>query len=184
MNTSVARGGKRGPRASEAKASRTPWWSAARRAGPRHGPAVPSAEGTGPTARRPWVRRSAPAPCGAPLPSQEGQQEETSQSPGASRRGNERPRASLDESVMGLLPVVLQFRHPEVAGEAGPRRMNRPGCCNIAAVHPSRLAIARRRRALTRLRLAPQDDGERVPSIQDQTSSPKSPPGYSPGRRR
>ena len=75
VNTSVTRGGKRGPRASEAKVSRTPWRSAARRAGPRHGPAVPSDEGTGPTARRPRVRRSAPALCGALLPSQEGEQQ-------------------------------------------------------------------------------------------------------------
>ena len=48
---------------------KTPQWSAARRAGPRHGPAVPSRRrdrldrkvGHG-------VRRSAPAPFGAPLP--------------------------------------------------------------------------------------------------------------------
>jgi hypothetical protein len=89
VNTSVTRGGKRGPRASEAKVSRTPWWSAARRAGPRHGPAVPSVEGTGPTARRATgcggfrtsaLRRSAPLERGE-------HDEDTSQNPG-------RPRAA------------------------------------------------------------------------------------------
>src|SRR5213075_3479119 len=41
---------------------KTPQWSAERRAGPRYGPAIPSADGRGPIVRSGhWVRRSAPA---------------------------------------------------------------------------------------------------------------------------
>ena len=49
---------------------KTPQWSAARRAGPRHGPAVPS-RWRDRLCRKAgqWARRSAPANFGAPLPS-------------------------------------------------------------------------------------------------------------------
>src|SRR6185295_15196446 len=49
---------------------KTPRWSAERRAGPRYGPAVPSRWRDGRDRKvRQWVRRSAPANFGAPLPS-------------------------------------------------------------------------------------------------------------------
>jgi len=64
------RNGKRGPSVWSAAPRKSPRWSAARRAGPRHGPAVPSDEGTGLTARwPPGAAVSAPASCGASLPS-------------------------------------------------------------------------------------------------------------------
>ena len=160
VNTSVARGGKRGPRASEAKASRTPWWSAARRAGPRHGPAVPSDEGTGPTARRPRVRRSAPALCRRSAPLAGGATRRNFAKPG---RTAPRQRVSMStfDGAFLLSRAPLQPRHPEVrVSEASEPRRATARRCNIRAVHPSRLAIARRRRASTRLWLAPQDDGE------------------------
>src|SRR5436305_11223995 len=48
---------------------KTPQWSAARRAGPRYGPAVPSRRRDRPDREAGHVvRRSAPAPFGAPLP--------------------------------------------------------------------------------------------------------------------
>src|ERR1044071_1290954 len=49
---------------------KTPRWSAARRAGPRYGPAAPSRwrDGLSRKASQ-WARRSAPATFGAPLPS-------------------------------------------------------------------------------------------------------------------
>jgi hypothetical protein len=48
---------------------KTPRWSAERRVGPRHGPAIPSADGIGPIARRANGSAFRPANFGAPLPS-------------------------------------------------------------------------------------------------------------------
>src|SRR5262245_7161742 len=87
VKAQVTRRGKRGPRCVRPGFTKTPWWSAARRAGPRHGPAVLSDEGTGPIARSGHGCggfRTSALWRSAPLVTRVSKQEETSQGPGAS----------------------------------------------------------------------------------------------------
>ena len=116
---------------------KTPQWSAARRAGPRHGPAVPSRwrdrldrkVGHG-------VRRSAPAPFGAPLPHVcEGDlpsRAEGMEMPGAPRALREQGRRSFDVLRAGRLKCksnctkarsAFWRNEPEVFGDGSPRHL-------------------------------------------------------------
>jgi hypothetical protein len=101
--------------------TRTPRWSAERRAGQRHWPVIPGDPGIGPNRKAGQrVRRSAPAPVGAP-PSLDG---------GTGRRRTRRRPKNTGERSVGYFsppPLAGEVARPKaVAGEGPSHRKHSP----------------------------------------------------------
>jgi len=96
---------------------KTPRWSAERRAGPRYGPAVPSRWRDGRDRKvRQWVRRSAPANFGAPLPS-DGDAKGSKPTiwhdspPGCAARQRSPTAQHIQKETMLMFPYLTLNRH-------------------------------------------------------------------------
>ena len=118
---------------------KTPQWSAERRAGPRYGPAIPSADGIGSIVRsNQWARRSAPANFGAPLPSVGGAKGSKptiwhDSPPGCAAR--QRSRTGQTHSQRR---TVLRLENQTSAGISDARLLR--GACHRAGQRPDPLA--------------------------------------------